>query len=56
MLSTISVLAAAAPGVVTRLPVAGNPAIEIAQVLFALFLVGLIAAGLRRASRGRPHA
>lgn len=53
--SWVLVVAAVAAAIVTGLMIPGDPASEIARVLFALFLVALIAAGVRSIARSRPH-
>jgi hypothetical protein len=54
MWNWVFVLAAVIAAIVTGLFAAGDPA-SLAHIVFPLFLVALIAAGLRAAVR-RPHA
>jgi hypothetical protein len=55
MLGWIIGIAAAIAAMVTGLILTDAPPGEIARVLFALFMLALVAAGLRSAVRGRPH-
>ena len=51
----ILALGAVIAAIVTGLTMPVEPVVAIARVFFVLFLVALIAAGVRSATRGRRH-